>query len=126
MKNNFLRLTLSLLVMTAILLSIQYTVGSVIQVNLYYSVVQIYLFHFSLAFITCSLLMYFSSLDKSKAGFVFVACSLLKMLATVIFMLPMMMRLKVDMFANVMMILIPYLIYLGFETVYVYKLLNKN
>ena len=124
MKANFLKLTTYLVIFTLVLMAIQYGVLFSFEVELFYAVWQIYLFHFSLAFITCSLLLYF--LDKSKAGFVFIACSLLKMLATVVFLLPMMLRLKTDMFANIMMVLLPYLVYLIFETIYVNKLLNSK
>tara|TARA_B100001146_G_scaffold154379_1_gene135733 strand:+ start:161 stop:541 length:381 start_codon:yes stop_codon:yes gene_type:complete len=126
MKANFLKLTTYLVIFTLVLMAIQYGVLFSFEVELFYAVWQIYLFHFSLAFITCSLLLYFSFLDKSKAGFVFIVCSLLKMLATVVFLLPMMLRLKTDMFANIMMVLLPYLVYLIFETIYVNKLLNSK
>lgn len=126
MKANFIKLTTYIVIFTLVLMAIQYGVLFSVEIELFYSVWQIYLFHFVLAFITCGLLFYFSHIDKSKAGFVFIACSLLKMLATVIFLLPMMLRLKTDMFGNIMMVLLPYLVYLVFETVYVNKLLNAK
>ena len=124
MKTSFFKLTAYLLVLTLVLVAVQYAILYFTTVTLFYAVWQIYLFHFLLAFMTCSLLLFFASIDKSKSGIVFIVCSLLKMVAMVVFLLPMMLHSKIDMFSNIMIILIPYLIYLTFETLYVNKLLN--
>ncbi|MDX1761405.1 MAG: hypothetical protein R3218_04550 [Christiangramia sp.] len=98
----------------------------VLQLELYYSTLAIYSFHILATFLVYLFLVFVNKSFADKTGFAFMACSLLKMLAAVIFLLPMMLADVKNPFQVLMAFFIPYFLYLIFETFYAVKLINTK
>lgn len=110
-----------------ILLVIQFVIAEyVLQLELYYSTLGIYSFHILATFIVYLFLVYVNKSFSDKTGFAFLACSLLKMLAAVLFLLPMMLSDTPDPFRDLMAFFIPYFLFLIFETIYAVRLINTK
>lgn len=128
MKQHLLKFLLRFIPFTIILFSIQYVLSISVfsKTEFYYSVFAIYAFHVLATFIVylCLLLVFRSSRDKT--GFAFMGGSLLKMLAAVLFLLPIMLNGTANPFQNILAFFIPYFLYLIFETFYAVKLINSK
>ncbi|MCX2681184.1 DUF6168 family protein [Galbibacter sp. EGI 63066] len=90
----------------------------------YYSMWSIYTFHF-----LSTIIVYFSTLGVNKkmpdkTGFAFLALSLLKMLAAIVFLVPLIQSEMTDPIPSVFSFFIPYFIFLFIETFFVLKLLK--
>lgn len=95
-------------------------------VKFFYSLPAIYLFH-----VLATLLIYIGILLVYKnysdyTGYAFMGAGLLKMMAAVLFLLPMLLAKTKDPFINILSFFIPYFLYLVFETFYAVKLLNAK
>lgn len=89
------------------------------------SIVAIYGFHFVLTFLIYFFLLYVSRTFFDRTGYAFMACSLLRMMASVVFLWPLIEG--GDSFAvDVMAFFIPYFIYLTIEVLYVVKLMKDD
>ena len=109
------------------LLAIQFVVAEyVLQLELYYPTWAIYSFHILATFLIYLFLVFVNKSFSDKTGFAFLACSLLKMLAAVIFLLPMMLSDTPDPFQDLMAFFIPYFLFLIFETIYAVRLINTK
>ena len=60
-----------------------------------------------------------------NTGFAFMGLSLLKMVAAIIFLLPLVLSETNQVFANILAFFVPYFLFLVFETLYAVKLINK-
>lgn len=110
-----------------ILFAIQFgLVNYVFKLDLYYSTIAIYGFHVLATFIIYLFLVFVYNSFSDKTGFAFMACSLLKMLAAVLFLLPLMLNDVTKPFLNIITFFIPYFLFLIFETVYAVKLINSK
>lgn len=110
-----------------VLLAIQFVVAEyVLQLELYYPTWAIYSFHILATFLIYLFLVFVNKSFSDKTGFAFLACSLLKMLAAVIFLLPMMLSDTPDPFQDLMAFFIPYFLFLIFETIYAVRLINTK
>ena len=110
-----------------VLFAIQYIlVNKVLELDLYYSTIAIYSFHVIATFLIYLFLVFVYRSFSDKTGFAFMACSLLKMLAAVLFLLPMMLSDVEQPFRVLMAFFIPYFLYLIFETIYAVKLINTK
>ena len=98
----------------------------VLQLELYYSTLGIYSFHVLATFLVYLFLVFVNKSFPDKTGFAFMACSLLKMLAAVLFLLPMMLNEVENPFQVLMAFFIPYFLYLIFETIYAVKLISTK
>lgn len=92
--------------------------------DLYYSTFSIYAFQFIATLIVYFLLVLVQQNFSDKTGFAFMGCSLFKMLAAVLFLLPMMLNGTANPFQSLIAFFIPYFIFLVFETIYAVKLIN--
>jgi len=63
---------------------------------------------------------------SDKTGFAFMACSLLKMMAAVLFLLPVMLNDTPNPLQDIVAFFIPYFLFLIFETIYAVKLINTK
>lgn len=110
-----------------ILFAIQFgLVNYVFKLDLYYSTIAIYGFHVLATFFIYLFLVFVYNSFSDKTGFAFMACSLLKMLAAVLFLLPLMLNDVTKPFLNIITFFIPYFLFLIFETVYAVKLINSK
>ncbi|TRO67349.1 hypothetical protein [Christiangramia sabulilitoris] len=101
-------------------------VNYVFKTELYYSTIAIYGFHVIATFLIFLFLAFVHKTFSDKTGFAFMACSLLKMLAAVLFLLPMMLNDVARPFLDLMAFFIPYFLFLIFETFYAVKLINTK
>ena len=128
MKRQLLKFLVQLIPFSLILFGLHYLLISKFysEISFYYSIYAIYLFYFlaTLLIYFLLLLVYYNAQDKT--GFAFMASGLLKMLAAVIFLLPMILSGIDHIFENLLAFFIPYFLYLIFETTYAVKLLNKK
>ncbi|WP_159022060.1 DUF6168 family protein [Formosa sp. L2A11] len=92
----------------------------------YLSTWSIYVFHFVATVIVYTSVIYVNSVFLDKTGFAFMTCGVLKMFATIVFLLPLILNSKETPQGDVIGFFVPYFIYLLIETVFVVKLLvNK-
>ncbi|SDS39120.1 hypothetical protein [Gramella sp. MAR_2010_147] len=108
-----------------LLFAIQYLIVNYsLKIEFYYSTVAVYSFHVIATFLIYLFLVFVNKSFSDKTGFAFMACSLLKMLAAVLFLLPMMLNDVPNPFQDLIAFFIPYFLFLIFETIYAVKLLN--
>lgn len=91
----------------------------------FFSTWSIYLFHFVATFLVFFFILFVNQTFSEKTGFVFMACSLLKMMAAVIFFIPLIQNGEGSLLNDVLAFFIPYFIFLFLETFYVLKIINK-
>lgn len=126
MKNYFTQFIIRLIPFTLLLFMIQYLVVAYLlqQVDFYYPTFAIYLFHFLATLVIYLGLLLVYKYFKDYTGFGFMAGSFLKMVAAIVFLLPMLLNYTGNAFANLMAFFIPYFLFLIFETFYAVKLIN--
>lgn len=126
MKQQLLKFSLRLIPFTIVLFLVQYLVSVFLlkDMQLYYPLYAIYLFHFLATLFIYIILLYIYNNFQDKTGFAFMGASLLKMLAAVLFLLPMMLNNSENPFGNLLSFFIPYFMFLVFETIYAVKLIN--
>ena len=126
MKNDLLAILKRLLPFTLLLWLIQFLLQRyVLEMEFYYSSFSIYLFHFLATFLIYLILVFVYRNFTENTGFAFMGLSLFKMVAAVIFLLPLILSEINAVFANILAFFIPYFLYLIFETFYAVKLINK-
>lgn len=125
MKQKIFTFLKTLLPFTILLFGIQYyIVNYVMQAQFYYSTLSVYTFHFFSTFLIYLFLVYVHTTFSDKTGFAFMGCSLLKMLAAVLFLLPVMLSDSLNPLAEIFAFFTPYFLYLILETIYAVKLIN--
>jgi len=108
-----------------ILFAIQFAiVNYLLDTELYYSTLAVYIFNILATFFIYLFLVFVKGSFGDKTGFAFMACSLFKMLAAVLFLLPMMLNNAPHPFQDMIAFFIPYFLFLIFETIYAVKLIN--
>lgn len=128
MKNQITSFLAKLLPFTIFLFIAQYfIVNYALEVyEFFYPTYGIYLFHFLATFFIYLLLVWIYQNFRDKAGFAFMGASLLKMLAAIIFLLPMLLNNTGNAFGDLLTFFIPYFFYLVFETFYAVRLINAK
>ncbi|MDH3381642.1 MAG: hypothetical protein OEL54_02985 [Flavobacteriaceae bacterium] len=127
MKKEIKHLLKYLLGITLLLHGAQYGIQKNIfdSISFYYPTYAIYLFHFTITFLILLSLIAVKNVFFEKTGFAFMALSLLKMLASVIFLLPLIQSEKINYIPDVIAFFVPYFLFLFFEIFYSIKLLNS-
>lgn len=126
MKNELLAFLKRLLPFSILLWLIQFLLQQyVLEVEFYYSSFSIYLFHFLATFLIYLSLVFVYKNFTDKTGFAFMGLSLFKMVAAVVFLLPLVLSGVNAVFVNILAFFIPYFLFLVFETLYAVKLINK-
>ncbi|SHF70723.1 hypothetical protein SAMN05444483_102122 [Salegentibacter echinorum] len=98
----------------------------VFNIDFFYSAYSIYIFHGVATSIIYGILVLVYRNFKDKTGFAFMGLSLLKMLAAVLFLLPLVLSEANAIFANILIFFIPYFLFLVLETLYAVKLINRT
>ena len=93
--------------------------------SFFYSIYAIYLFHIITTAIICLVLIYLKKVLPEKVGFSFMAFSILKMLAVIIFLIPLIQLDKEQKLPDIFAFFIPYFAFLFFEMTFIIKLLNS-
>jgi len=92
--------------------------------SFFYSIYSIYLFHSITTAIVCFVLIYMSKNLIDKIGFAFMSLSILKMLAAILFLIPLIRVEKDQKLLDIIAFFIPYFAFLFFELIFIIKLLN--
>lgn len=128
MKQHLLRFLLRFIPFSIILFSLQYFLSLTVfyTTEFYFNVLAIYAFHVSATIIIYGCLVLVHQNSSDKTGFAFMGGSLLKMLAAVLFLLPMILNGSASPFESILSFFIPYFLFLIFETFYAVKLINSK
>lgn len=128
MKEIIFPFLIRLLAFTIILYLLQFFITgySLKDINMYYSLTAIYLFHFFATLLVYLFLVFVHKKFKDYTGFAFMGGSFFKMLAAILFLLPMLLQKTGDAFINLISFFIPYFMFLFFETFYAVKLINSK
>ena len=86
----------------------------------------VYTFHFFATLLIYIFVIFVHKTFSDKTGFAFMACSLLKMMAAIVFLLPLIQDKEHSVLSDVIAFFIPYFLFLIIETVFVLKILNKE
>lgn len=92
--------------------------------SFFYSVYAIYLFHAITTAFICFILIYINKKVSDQTGFAFMALSVLKMLAAILFLIPLIQLDKIQKVPDVIAFFIPYFAFLFFELTFIIKLLR--
>lgn len=127
MKGQLLHFLKGFIPFTILLIAIHYLIiYNIENVNFYYSLPAIYLFHVIATLIIYLGLILVYHKANEYTGYTFMGAGLLKMLAAVLFLLPMILANTEKPFLNILSFFIPYFLYLIFETYYAVKLINRK
>lgn len=128
MKNDLIKFLAILMPLTIILFIAQYFIvnNALENYEFYYPTYAIYLFHFLATFLIYVILVWIYHNFRDKTGFAFMGASMIKMLAAIIFLLPMLLNNSGNAFGDLLSFFIPYFLYLIFETSYAVKLINTK
>lgn len=128
MKNYILPFLKVFLPFNVILFLVQYYISEYVfeQTYWYYSTLAVYSFLFVSTILIYFIIVWVYQNFPDKAGFAFMACSLLKMLTAVGFLLPLLLANVTEPFLNILFFFIPYFLFLIFETVFAVRLLNEK
>jgi hypothetical protein len=121
---NFLKFFLPF---ALVIFGLQYFVTSEVfsTTFFYYSLESIYIFHVIITVAAHLFLLFVYKTFPDKAGFTFMGMGLLKMMACVVFLIPMIQSDTVNRIPDVGAFFIPYFMFLLFETVFAVRLINK-
>jgi len=119
---------LVLIAFTFILFSIQYFIVEHLKqtITFFYSTSSIYIFHFFTTFLIYLFVFFVQKTFSDKTGFAFMACSILKMLAAIIFLLPLILNKEIHPLNDVIAFFIPYFLFLLLEIIYTVKMLSSK
>lgn len=127
MKLNLLSFLKLFIPFSLLLFAIQYfLVNFTFDTSLYYSTLSVYAFHVIATLLIYLFLIYVQKTFSDKTGFAFMGCSLLKMMAAVLFLLPLMLSDVADPFHDIIAFFVPYFLFLIFETFYAINLINNK
>lgn len=103
-----------------------YMVGSFFKnLSFFYSTGSIYIFHLVITLLSYSFLIFVNKSFPDKTGFAFMGISLLKMMAAVVFLIPLLQSDLKSQIPDVGAFFIPYFLYLFLETFFAIRLINK-
>jgi hypothetical protein len=91
----------------------------------FYSTWSIYVFHIIITVLSYLFLLFVNKTFPDKTGFAFMGISLIKMIASVVFLIPLIKSDTIDRIPDVAMFFIPYFLFLLFETIFAVRLINK-
>lgn len=96
------------------------------NIPFFYSTWSIYVFHILVTGLSYVFLLFVHQNFPEKTGFTFMGMGLIKMMAAVVFLIPMIQSDIVDRIPDVAQFFIPYFLFLSLETVFAIRLINKE
>ncbi|PKQ45731.1 DUF6168 family protein [Confluentibacter flavum] len=128
MNKNLKPFLVVLITFTLLLFTLQYfAVEHLKQTKtFFFSTWSIYVFHFSATLFIYLFIVFVQKTFSDKTGFAFMACSILKMIAAIIFLLPLILNKEKSVLNDIITFFIPYFLYLLLETVFTVKMLNHK
>ena len=104
-----------------------YIVDSFFKETLFfYSTCSIYVFHIIVTLLSYSFLIFVNKTFPDKTGFAFMGFSLIKMMAAIVFLIPLLQSDLKSQIPDVGAFFIPYFLFLFFETFFAIRLINKQ
>jgi uncharacterized membrane protein YcgQ (UPF0703/DUF1980 family) len=92
-----------------------------------YKTTTIYIYNSVIAILLFSFLIYVNKKDALKTGFAFMGANLIKMFLVLIFLIPLIQSdIIADKSLDMLAVIIPYFLFLIFETVFSIDLINKK
>lgn len=127
MKKHIIAFLKLMVPFTVVLCALQYALVTygITRYDFQLSTVAIYVFHFVVTFLIYLFLSYVNNTFSDKTGYAFMACSLLRMMASVVFLWPLLEG-EGNFMGDILAFFIPYFIYLTIEVLYVVKLLQDD
>lgn len=127
-KNSILYSLIAFVVFTILLFTIHFLLihNLFSELKLIINLPSIYAFHIIVSLLIGIVLIYISKIDFDRVGFAFMALSILKMLAAILFLLPIIRAKQEEVLPDVVNFFIPYFLYLTFEIWFGMKLLNQK
>ncbi len=105
----------------------KYTIYSFFQnITFFYSTWSIYLFHLLITLVSYGFLLFVNRTFADKTGFAFMGFSLFKMMAAIVFLIPLIQSDLESQIPDVSAFFITYFLYLFFETLFAVRLLSKQ
>ncbi|HSD14516.1 MAG TPA: hypothetical protein VLB74_07700 [Flavobacterium sp.] len=95
-------------------------------ITFYYETLSIYLFHFICTLLFFFFLVFVNQTFFDKTGYAFLATGILKMMASVVFLLPLIQSDLTDKKPDVIAFFIPFFLFLLFETIHSVRLLGQK
>ena len=92
----------------------------------FYQPLSIYLFQFIATLLIYFFLLFINKNYSERTGFAFMGATLLKMLASIVFLIPLINSNQTETILNVSSFFIPYFLYLFFEAYFAIQLINKD
>lgn len=127
MKSDIFNLLKTLLPLTVFFYFVQwYITIKILKIELFYSTASIFIFHFVVTLIVCLLLILIKKIYFEKFGFAFMALSLFKMIAAILFLIPLLKSEKNSYLNDVFSFFIPYFLFLTYELIFAARLLKNN
>ena len=103
-----------------------FTVANLFKdISFFYSTWSIYVFHIIITLLSYLFLLFVHKNFPDKTGFTFMGIGLIKMMAGVVFLIPMIQSDTIDRIPDVAAFFIPYFLFLFFETIFAVRLINK-
>lgn len=103
-----------------------FTVANLFKgIPFFYSTWSIYVFHIIITLLSYLSLLFVHKNFPDKTGFTFMGIGLIKMMAGVVFLIPMIQSDTIDRIPDVAAFFIPYFLFLFFETIFAVRLINK-
>lgn len=111
-----------------VLFSLQYYVTTSFFNNnvFFYETLSIYVFHILGTIVVYVFLLFVNKNFSDKTGFAFLTGSVLKMMAVVVFLIPLIKSDTEDPIPDIAAFFIPYFLFLFFETFFAIRLINKQ
>lgn len=127
-QKKFFSLAGLLLAASIVLFFIQYFIvkGLSTEYIFIYPIWKIYFFHFFITLFIFAILYYIGKLIPDYIGFTFMGFILLKMIAAIVFLLPLIKLKDISKIPDFASFFIPYFIYLFFEILLTMKLLKDS
>lgn len=122
---NFLKLIFPF---SIVLFFIQYYVVGVFfeNISFFYSTWSIYIFHLITTLLSYAFLIFVNKNFADKTGFAFMGLSLVKMMAAIVFLIPLIQSDLKNQIPDVGAFFIPYFLFLFFETIFAVRLISKQ
>ena len=111
-----------------VLFAIQYLVITALfkDTVFFYSTLSIYIFHIVVTILSYLFLLFVNKNFPDYTGYSFMGISVVKMMAAVVFLIPLIQSDTIDRIPDVAAFFIPYFLFLFFETIFAIRLINKT
>ncbi|MFY0481807.1 hypothetical protein ACI6PS_04310 [Flavobacterium sp. PLA-1-15] len=96
------------------------------DIPFFYSTWSIYTFHIIITILSYLFLLFVNKNFSVYTGYSFMGISVIKMMASVVFLIPLIKSDTIDRIPDIAIFFIPYFLYLFFETIFAIRLINKS